>query len=328
MLSARGFLLLSAWLSAVCLASPTAIAADNDYPIRPVKTIVPFAPGGPADVLARLLSQKLSEAFGGKAFVVENRAGAAGNIGIAQAAKAPPDGYTLLLASTAFVINPALYPNPGFDPAKDFTPITLAVSSPNILVVHPSFPAKDMREFLNVVKAAPGRHDFATPGVGTGPHLSAELFKLGAQVYLTHIPYNGGGPAIQAVLSGEVPICMSALPATVQHVKAGKLRPLAVTSSVRFASMPDVPTIAETGIRDFEGDTLQFVVAPSGTPTAIVERLHKEIAAALTAPDMREKLTPMGFLIVASTPAQTARRISLEQEKWARVIKTANIKPD
>ena len=306
----------------------TGAAADADYPARPVKVIMPFAPGGPADVLARVLAQKLSESFGGKPFVVENRPGAAGNIGMAQSARAAADGYTLLLASSAYVINPSLYPNAGFDPVKDFAPVTLAVTSPNILASHPSFAAKDIREFLSVVRSTPGKVDYASPGVGTGPHLSAELFRLGAQLQMTHVSYNGGGPAIQAVLGAQVPVCMSALPAAVQHVKAGRLRPLAVTSSVRAPSLPDVPTIAESAIPGFEGDTLQFVVAPAGTPPAIVNALNREIVRALESQELREKLGASGFLIVASTPADTARKIAFEREKWARVIRDANIKPE
>lgn len=303
-------------------------AADADYPSRPVRVIMPFAPGGPADVLARVLAQKLSESFGGKPFVVENRPGAAGNIGMAQSARAAADGYTLLLASSAYVINPSLYPNAGFDPVKDFAPVTLAVTSPNILVAHPSFAAKDIREFLAVVRSTPGKVDYASPGVGTGPHLSAELLRLGAQLQMTHVSYNGGGPAIQAVLGAQVPVSMSALPAAVQHIKAGRLRALAVTSSVRAPSLPDVPTIAESVIPGFEGDTLQFVVAPAGTPVAIVTALHREISHALETQELREKLVAMGFLIVASNPADTARKIAFERDKWARVIRDANIKPE
>jgi tripartite-type tricarboxylate transporter receptor subunit TctC len=315
-------------LGLVFVATMAGNAWAEDYPARTVRVIMPFAPGGPADVLARMLAQKLSESFGAKPFIVENRPGAAGNIGMAQSARAAPDGYTLLLASSAYVINPSLYPNAGFDPVKDFAPITLAVTSPNILVAHPSFAGKDLREFLAIVRASPGKVDYASPGVGTGPHLSAELMMLGAQLRMTHVPYNGGGQAIQAVLSGQVPVCMSALPATVQHIKAGRLRPLAVTSSSRASSLPEVPTLSEAAISGFEGDTLQFVVAPAGTPTAIVNTLNREITRALETQELREKLNAMGFVIVASTPADTARKIVLEQDKWARVIKDGNIKPD
>ena len=319
----------AAMLVAGFLAGITApVASAQDYPVKPVKILIAFAPGGPSDIVGRLLAQKLTENFGDKPFLIENRPGAGGNIGIQQVAKAAPDGYTLLLVSSAFVINPSLYANAGFDAVKDFTPITLAVTSPNVLVVTPSFPARNMNEFFSLIKANPGKYDYASPGSGTGPHLSAELLKLRAQIDIAHVPYNGGGPAVQAVLASQVPIGFSALPPAVPLIKAGKMRALAVTSSVRAPSLPEVATVAESGIPDFEGDTLQLVVAPAGTPPAIVARLQAEIARAFAAPELREKLVAMGFIIVASTPEQTAQKIRFELDKWARVIKAGNIKAD
>jgi tripartite-type tricarboxylate transporter receptor subunit TctC len=309
-----------------CCLAPAAPA--QDYPSRPVKILIAFAPGGPSDIVGRLIAQKLTENLGNKPFLVENRPGAGGNIGIAQVAKAAPDGYTLLLVSSAFVINPSLYANAGFDALKEFTPVTLAVTSPNVLVVVPSLPAKDLGELITLLKANPGKYDYASPGAGTGPHLSAELMKLRLQVDMTHVPYNGGGPAVQAVLAGQVPIGFSALPPAVPHIKAGKMRALAVTSSVRAGAMPEIPTVAEAAIPDFEGDTLQLVMAPAGTPPAIVGKLQSEIARVLNAPEMRERLVAMGFIIVASTPEQTALKIRSELDKWARVIKAGNIKPE
>ena len=306
--------------------APQAVA--QDYPNKPVKILIAFAPGGPTDIIGRLLAQKLSENLGGNAFIIENRPGAGGNIGIAQVAKAAPDGYTLLLVSSAFVINPSMYANAGFDPIKEFTPVTLAVTSPNVLIATPSFPAKDMAEFFTLIKANPGKYDYASPGGGTGPHLSAELMKLRAQISIQHVPYNGGGPAVQAVLAGQVPIGFSAVPPAVPHIKAGKMRALAVTSAVRTPSLPDVPTVAESGLPDFEGDTLQLMMAPAGTPPAIVAKLQSEVARALNAPELRDRLVGMGFIIVASTPEQTAQKIRVEIDKWARVIKAGNIKPD
>ena len=303
-------------------------AGAQEYPNKPVKILIAFAPGGPTDMIGRLLAQKLSENMGGNAFIIENRPGAGGNIGIAQVAKAAPDGYTLLLVSSAFVINPSMYANAGFDPIKEFTPVTLAVTSPNVLIATPSFPAKDMAEFFTLIKANPGKYDYASPGGGTGPHLSAELMKLRAQISIQHVPYNGGGPAVQAVLAGQVPIGFSAVPPAVPHIKAGKMRALAVTSAVRTPSLPDVPTVAESGLPDFEGDTLQLMMAPAGTPPAIVAKLQSEVARALNAPELRDRLVSMGFIIVASTPEQTAQKIRVEIDKWARVIKAGNIKPD
>jgi tripartite-type tricarboxylate transporter receptor subunit TctC len=320
----QGFMIAAAAIGS-CIA-PAALA--QDYPSRPVKILIAFAPGGPSDIVGRLLAQKLSENLGNKPFLVENRPGAGGNIGIAQVAKAAPDGYTLLLVSSAFVINPSLYANAGFDALKEFTPVTLAVTSPNVLVVAPSLPAKDLGELIALLKANPGKYDYASPGAGTGPHLSAELMKLRLQIDMTHVPYNGGGPAVQAVLAGQVPIGFSALPPAVPHIKAGKMRALAVTSSVRAGAMPEIPTVAEAAIPDFEGDTLQLVMAPAGTPPAIVARLQSEIARVLNTPEMRERLVAMGFIIVASTPEQTALKVRSELDKWARVIKAGNIKPE
>ena len=327
MLASR-FIRTSVLSLGIYAAAMVPLAWAQDYPVRPVKIVIAFAPGGPTDIVGRLLAQKLTEQFGDKAFLIENRPGAGGNIGIGQVARAAPDGYTLLLVSSAFVINPSLYANAGFDPVKDFTPVTLAVTSPNILVAHPSFPARDMKEFFSLVKANPGKYDYASPGAGTGPHLSAELIKLRAQLAIQHVPYNGGGPAVQAVLAGQVPIGFSALPPAVPHVKAGKLHALAVTSTVRAPALPEVPTVAESGIPDFEGDTLQLLMAPAGTPPAIVAKLQAEVARALGGPELRDKLVAQGFLIVASTPEQTAQKIRGEVDKWARVIKAGNIKAE
>jgi len=303
------------------------IAQAQEYPNRVVKIIVPFAPGGPSDIIARLLSQKLSENLG-KSFIVENKPGGSANIGIAQVAKSPADGYTLLLVSSSFVINPSLFGNPGFDVFKDFAPVGMPVSSPNILVAHPSFPAKNMKELIALVKANPGKFDYASPGNGTGPHLSAELLILKANIDMKHIPYNGGGPALQAVLGNQVPLGLSALPPAMSQVSAGKLIPLALTSKTRIATLPNVPTIAESGFPDFEGDTQQFVAAPAGTPKAIVDLLNAEMTKIVNAPDMKEKLTSMVYLISTPSPDQTSQIIKAEVDNWSKVIKSANIKPD
>jgi tripartite-type tricarboxylate transporter receptor subunit TctC len=230
--------------------------------------------------------------------------------------------------SSSFVINPSLFGNPGFDVFKDFAPIGMPVSSPNILVAHPSFPAKNMKELIALVKANPGKFDYASPGNGTGPHLSAELLVLKANIDMKHIPYNGGGPALQAVLANQVPLGLSALPPAMSQVSGGKLVALALTSKSRISTLPNVPTIAESGFPDFEGDTQQFVAAPAGTPKAIVDLLNSEMTKIVNAPDMREKLTSMGYLISTPTPDQTNQIIKTEVDKWSKVIKSANIKPD
>jgi tripartite-type tricarboxylate transporter receptor subunit TctC len=325
---------LRPWLSAIFISvfcslnilhSP-AIQAQ-EYPQRVVKILVPFAPGGPSDIIARLLAQKLSENLG-KPFIVENKPGGSANIGITQVAKSAPDGYTLILVSSALVINPSLFSNPGFDVVKDFSPVALPVSSPNILVLHPSFPAKNMKEFLQQVRANPGKFDYASPGNGTGPHLSAELLVLQAGINMKHIPYNGGGPALQAVLGNQVPFGLSALPPAIPQINAGKLTPIAITSKSRMSTMPNIPTVAESGFPDFEGDTQQFILAPAGTPKPIIDLLNSEISKIVNASDMKEKLLSMGYFVLIPSPDQTAQIIKNDVDKWSKVIKSANIKPD
>ncbi len=318
--------LLNTVLGLLLLGSCAFVQAQS-YPNRPIKVVIPFAPGGPSDIVGRVLMQQISENLN-TPIIIENKPGAGSNIGIQQVAKSAPDGYTLLLVSSTFVINPSLYPNPGFDAIKDFSPVALPVSSPNVLVVNPSFPAKDIKEFFAVVKASPGKYDYASPGAGTGPHLSAELLKLKMNLDMAHIPYNGGGPALQAVLGNQVPIGLSALPPAVPQVKGGALRALAVTSTTRSPSLPDVPTLKESGVTDFEGDTLQFILAPAKTPPVIVQKLNLEIAKALDNQELRNKLLGMGYLTYTYTPEQTSQKIKVEVDKWAKVIQTRNIKPE
>jgi tripartite-type tricarboxylate transporter receptor subunit TctC len=309
------------------LSTQGSIVFAQDYPARPIKVVIPSSPGGPSDIFGRSLMQQLSENIG-RPIIIENKPGAGSKIGIQQVAKSAPDGYTLLLVSSTFVINPSLYVDPGFDPVKDFAPVALPVSSPNVIVVHPTFPAKDIKEFFAIIKANPGKYDYASPGGGTGPHLSAELLKLRMNLEITHIPYKGGGPALQAVLANQVPIGLSAIPPATPQVKAGALRALALTSSTRSSSMPDVPTLNESGVVDFEGDTLSFIMAPAGTPPAIVQKLNREIARALENTELRNKLLGMGYQIYNNTPEQVSQKIKVDIEKWSKVIKAGNIKPD
>lgn len=301
-----------------------AVAASG-YPERSVKVIVPFAPGGPTDVMARLLAQKLTERLG-KQFFVENQAGAGGNIGMANAAKAAPDGYTILVVSSSFVVNPSLYTRVPYDPYKDFAPVTIAGDSPNVLVVNPSVPAKSVKELVDLIRANPGKYNFASAGTGTTPHLSGELFKLSLKLDLVHVPFNGAGPAIQSTVAGHTPIAFTALPPTTAHVKEGRLRALAVTSRKRTSALPDVPTMEEAGLKDQEADTMQGILVPAGTPKEIVERLHREIAAIVATPEIRERFDVLGFEPVADTPGEFAARIKVEIDKWGKVIKAAHIK--
>ena len=298
--------------------------AHAAYPDHPVRVIVPFAAGGPTDVMARLVAQKLSESLK-QQFYVENRPGAGGNIGMMVAARATPDGYTLLVASSSFVVNPSLYAKNPFDPFKDFAPITLAAASPNILVVNASFPAKSVKELIDVIKKDPGKYSIANPGIGTTPQLAAELFKLTLKLDATSVPFGGAGPAIQSAVAGHTPIALTALPPTSPQVQAGMLRGLAVTSAKRSDALPDVPTMAEAGVQGQESETMQGILAPAGTPKEIIDLLNKEIAKIMAMPDVKEKCAQLGFDAVADSPEQFSAYIKKEVEKWGRVIKDAKI---
>lgn len=307
---------------ALTLGLPPASAAG--YPDHPVKIIVPFAAGGPTDVMARLIAQKMSNDLK-QQFFVENRPGAGGNIGMSEVARSTPDGYTILVASSSFVVNPSLYTNAPYDPYKDFAPITLAAASPNILVVNSNFPAKTVKELIDILKKEPGKYTIANPGIGTTPQLAAELFKLSLKLDATSVPFGGAGPAIQSAVAGHTPIAFTALPPTSPQVKAGTLRGLAVTSAKRSAALPDVPTLEEAGVQAQESETMQGILAPAKTPKEIVALLHKEIAKVMAMPDVQEKCAQLGFDPVANTPEEFTTYITKEVEKWKKVIKDANI---
>jgi tripartite-type tricarboxylate transporter receptor subunit TctC len=300
-------------------------ACAAGYPDHPVKVIVPFAASGPTDVMARLLAQKLSQDLG-QQFFVENEPGAGGNIGMANAAKSAPDGYTVLFVSSSFVVNPSLYAKIPYDPYKDFVPITMAGDSPNVLVVNPSVPAKSVKELVDLIKANPGKYNFASAGTGTTPHLSGELFKLTFGLDLVHVPFNGAGPAIQSTVAGHTPIAFTALPPAAPFVKGGELRALAVTSKARSSALPDVPTMEEAGVKGQEADTLQGVLVPAGTPKEITDLLYREIVKIVHEPDVKEKFAALGFEPVANSPDQFSADIKSEIAKWGKVIKDANIK--
>ena len=309
---------------AAVLGALAAQPASAAYPDKPVKVIVPFAAGGPTDVMARLIAQKLSESLK-QQFYVENRPGAGGNIGMAEAGRAAPDGYTILVASSSFVVNPSLYAKNPYDPFKDFTPVTLAAASPNILVVNSSFPAKTVKDLIAILKKEPGKYTIANPGIGTTPQLAAELFKLELKLDATSVPYNGAGPAIQSTVAGHTPIAFTALPPTSPQVKAGTLRGLAVTSARRSPALPDVPTMAEAGVKDQESETMQGIFLPAKAPKEIVDLLNKEISKTMALPDVKAKCAQLGFDPVANSPAEFTAYIKKEVEKWAKVIKDAKI---
>ena len=317
---------LGAAVLSIAIALPLA-AAEPPYPSHPLRIIVPFAPGGASDVVGRLLAQKLGESMG-QTVVVDNRAGAGANIGIGLAAKAQPDGYTLLVASSAFAVNPSLYAKAPYDPFRDFQPITCVGSSPNILAVHPAFPAKSVKELIDLVRTQPGKHNYASTGTGTTPRLSGEMFRLAFKLDLNHIPFNGAGPELQAMVSGQVPVGFASVPSFAPQVKAGQLRGLAVTADQRTAVLPDVPSMGELGITRMAGDTFQGLFVPAGIPKPVFAHLHKEIMQALARPDVRERLAGIGLEPVSNTPQEFAAQVKADIAKWRKVIQEVNIKAD
>ncbi|HUD86586.1 MAG TPA: tripartite tricarboxylate transporter substrate binding protein [Xanthobacteraceae bacterium] len=310
-------------LCAGLMAAASCYAAGA-YPDHPVKIVAPFAAGGPSDLIGRLLADKLSTALGQK-FYVEDHAGAGGNIGMTLVARSAPDGYTLLVASSSFTVNPSLYANPSYDPFKDFAPVTLAVDSPNVLMVHPSMPVKTVKELVALLQANPGKYAIANSGLGTTPMLATELFKLSFKLDATSVPYNGGAPAVQATVADQTPIGFATLPPAYPQIASGNLRGLAVTSAKRSAALPDVPTMAEAGAEGQDSDTMQGVFVPAGTPPDIVALLNREIVKALQLPDVQAKCKELGFDIVANTPEQFSTYIEKEVERWHKVIVDAKI---
>jgi tripartite-type tricarboxylate transporter receptor subunit TctC len=318
----------SVLIMAAVLTSPAASRAQTppaNYPDKPVKIIVPFAPAGPTDVVARLIATKLSERLG-RQFYIENVTGAGGNTGMGQAARAAPDGYTILFVSSSYVVNPSLYPKIPYDPYKDFIPVTVAGDAPNILLVHPSVPVKTVGELVNYIKANPGKVSYASAGTGTTPHLSGELFRLSMKLDVVHVPFGGAGPAIQSLAGGHTPMGFTSLPPAIPLIQDGKIRPLAVSAEKRVAALPDVPTLAEAGLPDQEADTLQAVLVPAGTPRPIVDFLYREIKTIVALPDIKERFAVLGLDPVTNTPEEFAAQIRKEIAKWGKVIRDANIK--
>jgi len=300
-------------------------AQDATYPSHPVRIIVPFAAGGPPDVISRLVAQKLSERWGQQVYV-ENHPGAGGNTGTATAARSAPDGYTLYMMSTGFMVNPSLYAKVPYDPIKDFAPVTLAAASPNVLFVHPSVPAKSVRELIALIKSNPGKYSYAQPSTGSTPHLSGELFKLQYGLDLVTVPFNGASLAVNSTIAGHTPIAFTALPPAIANIKEGNLRGLAVTAAKRSAALPEVPTMAEAGIPDQEAETINGLLVPAGTPGDIIARINRDTVAALSLPDVKERLSALGFDPAVTTPAEFGVRIRSEIAKWDKVVRAANIR--
>ncbi|WP_229266848.1 tripartite tricarboxylate transporter substrate binding protein [Leptospira sp. severe_002] len=301
----------------------TDIARSESYPTRPVRVVVPFQPGGVVDIMARLVSQKLSESLG-QNFYVENRGGGGGNTGAAIAQAAAPDGYTILFTSSSFLVNPGVQKVP-YEPVKGFSPITITSASPSILAINPAVPAKTVSELVAAIRQAPEKYSFSSTGFGSTPHLQGEMFKLAYKLELVHVPFGGGGPALQSTMSGHTPLTFAALPPAIPLVKEGKLRALAVVGPDRVDALPDVPTMAEAGTPGFDAQTILLVLAPAGTPKPIVELLHKEIVKVLREPEILQKFSVQGFTPVGSTPEQTAKRIETELAMWARIAREANL---
>lgn len=306
----------------ICGIMP-ARAADT-YPARPIRMVVPYAPGGNTDVLARMIAQRLSQPLG-QQVVVDNRPGGNTLIGTGLVAQAAPDGYTMMLTTLTFAVIPSLYKKPPFDALRDFTPITLAVALPNVLIVHPSVPAKSLKELIAYARANPGKLNYASTGSGTSPHLSMELLKTMAGVDLVHIPYKGGGPAMTDLIGGQVSAQFVGLPVALPHIKSGKLRALAVTSARRASAAADIPAVAET-LKGYELNPWFGVLGPGGMPKSVVRLLQSEISRILNSPELKEQLVKMGAEPVGNTPEQFASYIASEIDKYRKIVKTAGIR--
>jgi tripartite-type tricarboxylate transporter receptor subunit TctC len=324
-LSRRRFLHLAA--GAAALPAVSRLAWAQAYPTRPVRIIIPFAPAGPTDVFGRLLAEGLSSRLG-KQFFVENIAGAGGNIGVGRAVKAAPDGATILIASNSYVVNPSLFDKVPFNPIKDFEPITCAVTTPMVLAAHPSLSANTVQDLFALVKANPGKYSYASGGVGSPGHLAGAQLRLSHGIDLVHVPFGSAGLAIGSTIGGHTPISMVAPPPTVPQVREGKLRALAVLGAARLQMLPNVPTMAEAGYPDVLGENWFGVLVPAGTPKEIVALLHREIVEMLRQPEMEERISALGFSMVGNTAEEFRNQIAFEVDKWARVIRAANIKPE
>jgi tripartite-type tricarboxylate transporter receptor subunit TctC len=306
----------------------SAYAAEGAYPQRPVRLIIPQSPGGASDTVGRVVAQRLSERLG-QQLVADNRPGATGNIGAELVSHATPDGYTMLLTAPNLVTSPSLYARTGFDPVKDFAPVSQLTMSPNVFLVHPSFAARNMKELIEIAQGKPRQIDFSSSGLASTQHLAGELLNVLAGIQLVHVPYKGGGPALLDLMAGRVPVMVSSLPSAVPQIKAGKVRALAVTSAKRSSAVPELPTVAEaTGFAGYEASTWQGFVFPAATPRPIVQRMADETVKVLGMSDVRARLRDLGYEPVGSTPAQFGAYIKAELAKWTKVIKGAGIKAE
>lgn len=315
------------WAGVVLLLASMPWSMAQSYPAKPIRFVVPHTVAGSPDILARFLGTRLGDALG-QQVIVDNLAGAAGIVGAERVARAVPDGYTLFVGSSAVVINPNLYKKVGYDVLRDFQPITALALAPLVLVVHPSLPARSVREFIALMKARPGAINYASGGSGSAAHMAAELFKAMASVDMVHVPYKGTAPALIDLAGGHVSVGFYTVSATSGHIKTGRLRALGLSALKRSPALPQLPTVAEAGLPGYEASTWIGVLAPAGTPREIVERLHTEIAKILALPDVQQAFAVQGFDMIANTPAEFAVQIKGDLVKWARVIKAAKLTVD
>ena len=323
---------LARWLrpllaTAASLAIVFGAAAQNGYPDKPIKFVVPYPPGGGTDVIARIVQGKFQQLLG-QPIVIDNRGGGGGSLGTDIAAKSLPDGYTVLFTLSSHTINPAIYPKLPFDTLKDFEPVGTVASLPQILVAHPAFPASTVAELIKVAKERPGFVQFASVGNGSPGHLAGELFNIRTGADIVHVPYRGGGPAINDVVGGQVPLLWVSIPAAAQFVKTGRLKALAVSTTRRSAAFPDVPTVQEAGVADFEVDSWYAMFVPGKTPKPIIEKLNKALNQVVADPEIREKLLAQGSEGVGGSPEMLGKVVAAELPKWAKLVKQANIKAD
>jgi len=316
-----------AWTTGLAVLATYAGAQAQAYPDRPIRLIVPFAPGGGADNLARTLHPALNDAFG-QTLVIDNRGGGGGTIGTELTAKAPADGYTLALVTTGHTVNPSLFARVPYDAIKDFEAVSLLASQPNVLVVHPSVPAKSVQELVALARAKPGTMNFASGGNGSSPHLSGELLKLATGIAIAHIPYKGAGPGIADLVGGHVQLMFVGPISIEAHIRANRLRALAVADNKRLSILPEIPTMAEAGFKGIETGTWYALLAPAGTPSPVVSRLYETFAKVMRAPEMTARLNRQGMDVVTSTPAELLGFMKAESSKWGKVVKAAKLRVD
>ncbi len=323
----KSFLPLAAVALTALLATSGAQGQAGTYPDKPIRFVVPYPPGGGTDVIARIVHERFQAALG-QTIVIENKGGAGGSVGTDVVAKAAPDGYTVLFTLSSHTINPAIFPKLSYDTVRDFEPVGSVASLPQILVANPQFPANTVAELIALAKAKPGSLSFASVGNGSPGHLAGELFKLRTGTQMTHIPYRGGGPAVTDVMGGQVPLLWVSIPAAAQFVKTGKLKALGVSTLKRSAAFPDVPTLQESGVADFEVDSWYAIFVPAKTPPAIIDKLNRALNSVVGDASIREKLLAQGSEGVGGTPEALGRIVAAELPKWAKLAKDANIKAD